>query len=73
MRKVLLSGALALIGLAAPAASVLAPAAASPPCGRGGGFIPSRRRSTGPAVPGLYHVPIIGKVTLPGVWARCSA
>ena len=30
MRKVFLSGALALIGLAAPAASVLAPAAASP-------------------------------------------
>ena len=45
MRKVFLSGALALIGLAAPAASA----------------------SAAPAKPGLYHVPIIGKVTLPGV------
>ncbi len=66
MRKVLLSGALALIGLAAPAASVLAPAAASP----AGAAAPSHgaaSTSAGKPVPGLYHVPIIGKVTLPGV------
>ena len=63
MRKVLLSGALALIGLAAPAASVLAPAAAS-----SAAAAPTHAAaSAAPAVPGLYHVPIIGKVTLPGV------
>jgi hypothetical protein len=64
MRKVLLSGALALFGLAAPAASALAPAAAS-------AASPSRAAAStttaGRPVPGLYHVPIIGKVTLPGV------
>ncbi len=72
MRKVFLSGALALIGLAAPAAAALAPAAASPAgaatashavAGTGTGT----GTGTGPVVPGLYHVPIIGKVTLPGV------
>ena len=65
MRKVLLSGALALIGLAAPAASVLTPAAASPAAAAA----PSHAAasiSAGKPVPGLYHVPIIGKVTLPG-------
>jgi Peptidase A4 family len=63
MRKILLSGALALIGLAAPAASVLAPAAAS-----SAAAAPTHAAaSAAPAVPGLYHVPIIGKVTLPGV------
>src|ERR1700733_7171380 len=67
MRKVFLSGALALIGLAAPAALALAPSAAMP----AGAAAPSHAAfpttSAGKAVPGLYHVPIIGKVTLPGV------
>src|SRR3984957_1426326 len=63
MRKVLLSGALALIGLAAPAAGVPAPPAAS-----SAAAAPTHAAaSAAPAVPGLYHVPIIGKVTLPGV------
>jgi Peptidase A4 family len=62
MRKVFLVGALALIGLAAPAASALAPAASA------ASSAPSRAAaSAAPAKPGLYHVPIIGKVTLPGV------
>ena len=64
MRKVFLSGALALIGLAAPAALALAPAAASRGCGVGS---IARGGTAAPATPGLYHVPIIGKVTLPGV------
>ena len=63
MRKVFLCGALALIGLAAPAASVLTPAAASPAAAARAAATAS---PAGPAVPGLYHVPIIGKVTLPG-------
>jgi hypothetical protein len=63
MRKVILSGALALLGLAAPAASALAPASAA-----GAASAPSQAAATAaPAKPGLYHVPIIGKVTLPGV------
>jgi hypothetical protein len=66
MRKVLLSGALALIGLAAPAASVLAPAATSP-AGAATAHVSPPSTSAGRPVPGLYHVPIIGKVTLPGV------
>ena len=61
MRKGFLSGALALIGLAAPAALVLtpvaAPAAAAPH---------HAAASAGPAVPGLYHMPVIGKVKVPG-------
>lgn len=65
MRKMLLSGALALIGLAAPAASVLAPAAAPPVAAAAA---PNHVAATaGPAAPGLYHVPIIGKLTLPGL------
>jgi hypothetical protein len=75
MRKVLLSGALALIGLAAPAASVLAPATASPAAAAAPSHAAastsassaSASTSAGKPVPGLYHVPIIGKVTLPGV------
>ena len=68
MRKVLLSGVLALIGLAAPAASILAPAAAPPAAAAAAGAsAPTRAAaSTGPVAPGLYHVPIIGKVTVPG-------
>ena len=64
MGKVLLSGALALIGLAAPAASVLAPAAASAAAPR---HAAASTTTAGRPVPGLYHVPIIGKATLPGV------
>ena len=67
MQKLLLSGALALIGLAAPAASVLAPAAASPATPAAVAAPSSAAASAGTAVPGLYHVPIIGKVALPGV------
>jgi hypothetical protein len=58
MRRVFLSGALALIGLAAPAATATATATAP---------VARAVDTTGPTVPGLYHVPIIGKVTLPGV------
>jgi hypothetical protein len=65
MRKVLLSGALALIGLAAPAASVLAPAAAASAASPS--HAAASTTTAGRPVPGLYHVPIIGKVTLPGV------
>ena len=65
MRKVLLSGALALIGLAAPAASVLAPAAAASAAAPR--HAAASTTTAGRPVPGLYHVPIIGKVTLPGV------
>ncbi len=65
MRKVFRSGALALIGLAAPAAVALAPAGAQPAAAASA---PIHAAATaGPAAPGLYHVPIIGKVTLPGV------
>jgi hypothetical protein len=59
MRKVLLSGALALIGLATPAALALSPTAAMP----AGAAAPSHAAastSAGKPVPGLYHVPIIG-------------
>ena len=65
MRKVLLSGALALIGLAAPAASVLAPAAAASAAAPR--HAAASTTTAGRPVPGLYHVPVIGKVTLPGV------
>ena len=66
MRKVFRSGALALIGLAAPAAVVLTPAAAAQPAAAASAPIHTAV-TAGPAAPGLYHVPIIGKVTLPGV------
>ena len=65
MRKVFRSGALALIGLAAPAAVALAPAAAQPAAAASAPI--HTAVTAGPAAPGLYHVPIIGKVTLPGV------
>ena len=70
MRKVLLSGALALIGLAAPAASALAPAAAASaaaPRYAAASTTTAATTTAGRLVPGLYHVPIIGKATLPGV------
>jgi hypothetical protein len=59
MRKVLRSGVLVLIGLAAPAVPLLtspAPVAAAP-----------SHLTSHPTTPGLYHVPIIGKVVLPGL------
>jgi hypothetical protein len=59
MRKVLLSGVVAFVGLTAPAASVLTTAAAPPTA--------AAAAPTHPAAPGLYHVPIIGKVVLPVV------
>jgi hypothetical protein len=64
MRKVFLSGALALIGLAAPAATVLTPAPAQPAAAAAAAN--HAAASAGPAVPGIYHVPVIGKVKVPG-------
>jgi hypothetical protein len=65
MRKVLRSGVLGLLGLAAASAPVMtyaaAPAAAAAPS-----RAPVSTVTAGRPVPGLYHVPIIGKVTLPG-------
>jgi hypothetical protein len=58
MRKVLVSGVLAL-GLAATAAPVLTTAAATPAAAAAAPALP--------AAPGLYHVPIIGKLVLPGL------
>ncbi len=70
MRKVLRSGALALIGLAAAAAPLMAAGAPSVASAASVSH-PSHTASTpapaGHIVPGLYHVPIIGKVTLPGL------
>jgi hypothetical protein len=63
-RLVLLSGVLVLIGLAAPTASVLASAAAQPsaaPAASSHAAAPSRA-----AAPGLYHMPIIDPVVIPG-------
>jgi hypothetical protein len=59
MRKVLLAGALGLVGLAAPAAPVLTSTAAA--------ATHSVAVAHGPTAPGLYHVPIIGKVVVPGL------
>jgi hypothetical protein len=67
MRKVLLSGALALVGLAAPAALALAPTAVMPAGAAAPSHAAASTTTAGKPVPGLYHVPIIGKVTLPGV------
>src|SRR5258708_34498797 len=62
MRKAFRSGALALIGLAAPAAA-LTPAAAEPAAAAAPHHAAA---SAGPAGPGLYHMPVIGKVKVPG-------
>ncbi len=62
VRKVLVSGACAL-GLAAMAAPVLASTAASPAAAAAA----ASSAATGLPAPGLYHVPIIGKVVLPGL------
>jgi hypothetical protein len=61
MRKVLRSGALVLIGMAASVAPVLTATAASPAVA---GAAPASKAHF---VPGIYHNPIIGKTTLPGV------
>ncbi len=62
VRKVLVSAACAL-GLAATAAPVLASAAALPAAAAA----PASSAGSGLPTPGLYHVPIIGKVGLPGL------
>src|ERR1700733_2334786 len=67
MRKVFLSGALALIGLAAPAALALSPSAAMPAGAAAPSHPTASTTGAGKPVPGLYQGPIIGKVTLPGV------
>ncbi|HEY6427490.1 MAG TPA: G1 family glutamic endopeptidase [Acidimicrobiales bacterium] len=58
-RKVLLSGVLVVIGLAAPAASALTSAAAQP--------LAAPAAPSHAAAPGLYHVPIIDPVVIPGI------
>jgi hypothetical protein len=70
MRKVFRSGALALIGLAATVAPVLTAVAGAP--GAGAGAAGAAGAATAGAAtprlkPGLYHMPIVGKVTLPGL------
>ena len=61
MRKVLLAGALALIGLAAPAVPVLTSTSSAAAATSHAAAV------HGPTAPGLYHVPIIGKVVVPGL------
>ncbi len=58
MRKVFLSGALALIGLAAPAALALSPSAAMPAGAAAPSHATASTTGAGMPVPGLYHVPI---------------
>jgi hypothetical protein len=71
MRKVLRSGALALVGLAAAAAPVMAATALPVPASAATASHAATHATGGtPAapghiVPGLYHVPIISKVVLP--------
>jgi hypothetical protein len=73
MRKVFRSGALALVGLAAAAAPVMAATALPVPASAASGSHATSHATAGtPAapghiVPGLYHVPIIGKQALPGL------
>jgi hypothetical protein len=66
MRKVLRSGVLGLLGLAAVAAPVLT-SAAQPAAAAAPSHAAVSTVTAGHLVPGLYHVPIIGKVTLPGL------
>src|SRR5580698_7539684 len=63
MRKMLRSSVLAMLGLAATAAPVLASVAAAPAASA------SASHTSGHAhyIPGLYHVPAIGKHVLPGL------
>ncbi len=80
MRKVFRAGALGLVGLAAMVAPILTSAVGPPVAGAsgsgaaqsGGTVSTSTATSAVPAAAahvkaGLYHVPIIGKVTLPGL------
>jgi hypothetical protein len=73
MRKVFRSGALALIGLAATVAPVLTAATSSPAAGAAtkANTATAGAAKSGAATPhitpGLYHLPIVGKVTLPGL------
>jgi hypothetical protein len=60
-RVLLLSGVLVFMGLAAPAASALTSATAQPTS------LAAPAAPTHAAVPGLYHVPIIDPVVIPGV------
>lgn len=62
MRKVLLAGALGLIGLVVPAAPMLTSTAAAASASSHAAAV-----AHGPTAPGLYHVPIIGKVVVPGL------
>jgi Peptidase A4 family len=62
---VLRSGVLGLLGLAAVTAPLLTSAA--PPAAAASSHAAVSTATAGYPVPGLYHVPIIGKVTLPGV------
>ena len=66
MRKLLRSGVLGLLGLAAVAAPVLS-SAAQPAAAAAPSHAAVPTVTAGHLVPGLYHVPIIGKVTLPGL------
>ena len=66
MRKVLRSGALALFGLAVAAAPVMA-TAGQPAAAASSRAATATPASAGHIVPGLYHVPIIGKQVLPGL------
>ena len=72
MRKVFRSGPLALIGLAATVVPVLTAAAGPPAAGaatpRAATAGTSAAGTSAPHLkPGLYHMPIVGKVTLPGL------
>ncbi len=71
MRKVLRSGALALVGLAAAAAPVMAataqPVSAAPSSHATAHAAAATPGAPGHIVPGLYHVPIIGTQVLPGL------
>ncbi len=73
MRKVLRSGALALVGLAAAAGPVMAatappvPASAATASHAAAHATAGTPAAPGHIVPGLYHVPIIGKQVLPGL------
>jgi hypothetical protein len=72
MRKVFRSGALALIGLAATVAPVLTATTSSPAAGAATSARAATAGAAGAAAtshitPGLYHLPIVGKVTLPGL------
>jgi hypothetical protein len=66
-KKVLLSGVLVLVGLAAPAAAALTSAAAQPPplAAPAAPAVPTAPSHA--AAPGLYHMPIVDPIVIPGV------